>query len=190
MRTFIAIPLPQEIKSFLADLQNQLKTSGADVKWVAPDNIHLTLKFLGERDDKKIKQVIDILEEIAKDKKQFPARICSLGAFPKITSPRVIWVGIDRGDEDSKLIAAELQERIALIGIPKEERDFSSHITIARTKSSKNIAELIKGLNVCADKFGQEKAEFPVKQIVLYKSTLTPKGPIYQVLKEVNLKTI
>ncbi len=190
MRTFIAIPLPQEIKAFLAELQNELKTSGAEVKWVEPENIHLTLKFLGERDDKKIKEISNILEEAVKNKKQFLARLSTLGAFPKITSPRVIWVGIDRGDEETKLIAAELEEKISRTGIPKEEKAFSSHITIARTKSSKNIAELIKGLNVCADKLGEEKAEFPVRQIVLYKSTLTPKGPIYQALKEVNLKTI
>jgi 2'-5' RNA ligase len=189
MRAFIAIPLPQEIKTFLANIQNQLKTSGADVKWVAPDNIHLTLKFLGEKDDEKIKQVIVILEEIAKDKKQFTARLASLGAFPEIASPRVIWVGIDRGNENSKLIAAELEERIAAIGIPKEEKGFSSHITIARTKSSKSMDNLVKELNLYADKFGQEKAEFNVNQIVLYKSTLTPKGPIYQALKAVNLKT-
>jgi 2'-5' RNA ligase len=189
MRTFIAIPLPSEIITFLAELQDQLKISGADVKWVEPENIHLTLKFLGERDDKKIKQIIDILEETVKDKKQFLARISSLGAFPKITSPRVIWAGIDLGDEETKLISGELQEKIAGIGIPKEERDFSSHITIARTKSSKNLEKLVKELNACADKFGREKPEFLVSQIILYKSTLTPKGPIYQVLKEANLKT-
>jgi 2'-5' RNA ligase len=189
MRTFIAIPLPQDIKTFLVKIQNQLKTSGADIKLAAPDNIHLTLKFLGEIDDEKIKQAIVILEEIAKDKKQFPARIASLGAFPEITSPRVIWVGIDRGDENSKLIAAELEERITALGIPKEKKGFSSHITIARARSSKGMDSLIRELNLCADKFRQEKAEFKVDQIVLYKSTLTPKGPIYQALKAVNLKT-
>ncbi|MBU1905681.1 MAG: RNA 2',3'-cyclic phosphodiesterase, partial [Candidatus Omnitrophica bacterium] len=83
MRTFIAIELPKEIKQELAKMQEQLKASGADVKWVKPENIHLTLKFLGEIEERKLEQINQILQEVTKNKSTFQASISSLGAFPK-----------------------------------------------------------------------------------------------------------
>lgn len=190
MRTFIAIELPQEIKDSLSNLQGQLKASGADAKWVEPQNIHLTLKFLGERDVKLIEKIIQILEGVAEEKKSFQIRISSLGAFPKPNAPRVIWVGVDKGDSETKEIAKELEEKIAKIGIPKENRPFSSHITIGRIRSALNRERLVQDLNNLQHKFGQETLEFLVTKITLFKSTLTPKGPIYEVLKEANLKKV
>lgn len=189
MRTFIAIALPQEIKDSLGRLQNQLKTCGADVKWVEPNNIHLTLKFLGDIDDKKLDKIMRILEDTAKNKNPFQMRIFSIGAFPKMNFPRVIWVGVDKGDSETKQIAEALEEKIAKIGIPKEDRPFSSHITIGRTRSSLNRERLVEDLKTLANNFGQENLEFAVTKITLFKSTLTPKGPIYEVLKETNLET-
>lgn len=187
MRTFIAIALTQEIRDYLAGIQERLKKSQADVKWVRPVNIHLTLKFLGERDEKKIEKIKEVLEETAKDKTCFPLRLCNLGAFPKIDYPRVIWVGIDKGEQETKEIAYELEEKIARLGIPKEDKPFSSHITIARLKTPLNRERLVEELK---KNHPLEGKEFRVGKIILYKSTLTPSGPIYEVLKEANLKTI
>ena len=189
MRAFIAIKLPKEIRDTLVRLQEQLKTSKADVKWVEPQNIHSTLKFLGEIEDKKLEGIITIMEDVAGDKHTYDIRISSLGAFPNISSPRVIWVGIDKGDSETKEIAKELEEKIAKLGIPKEDRPFSSHITIGRTRSPINRERLIRDLNNLQLKFAQENLEFLVTKITLFKSTLTPKGPIYEALKEANLKT-
>lgn len=189
MRTFIAIELPKELKHLLARLQDQLKASCADVKWVAPLNIHLTLKFLGEIDDKKLDGVIRILEETAKERQPFYIRLSSVGAFPKIDFPRVIWVGIDKGDEETKHIAKVLEQKLAKIGISKETRPFSSHITIGRLRSSLNRERLAKNLNILADNFDKQNVEFSVNKITLFKSTLTPQGPIYEVIEEANLKT-
>jgi len=188
MRTFIAIELPGEIKNSLSHLQEQLKDAGADVKWVQPNNIHLTLKFLGEIDDKKLEKITKIIDDTAKEKNKFQIRISSLGAFPKIDFPRVIWVGLDSGDKETKGIAKDLEEKIAKIGIPKEDRPFSSHITIGRTKSSLNRERLVQDLKNKAE-LGGEKLEFYATSITLFKSTLTPHGPIYEILKETNLKT-
>jgi len=190
MRTFIAIELPPEIKDALSRLQRQLQNSQADVKWVQPQNIHLTLKFLGERDVKLIEKIMQILQEVTQGQKSFHARISCLGAFPSINSPRIIWVGIDLGDSETKEIAKELEGRISKIGIPKEDRPFSSHITIGRIRSPKNRDSLIQNLNHLQDKFGEFTLEFPVTKITLFKSTLSSRGPIYEVLKEENLKTI
>ena len=154
-----------------------------------PQNIHLTLKFLGDIDDIKLDKIIRIIEDIAKNKNPFQIRISSIGAFPKINFPRVIWVGIDKGDSETKEIANELEEKIAKVGIPKEDRPFSSHITIGRTRSPLNREKLVKDLETLASKFGEENLEFNVTKIALFKSTLTPKGPIYEALKEASMQT-
>ncbi len=188
MRLFIAIELPPEIKDALGQLQVQLNASGANVKWVEPQNIHLTLKFLGDTDDKEIDAIMRILEEVAGEKMDFTIRISSLGAFPSLDSIRVIWAGIDQGDTIACQIAKDLEERIAYIGIAKEKRPFSSHITIGRTKSSLNPGKLARDIGILEKALEGKNLEFRVQKITLFKSTLTPKGPVYEALKAANLK--
>ena len=189
MRLFIAIELPTEIKDSLARLQQEFKKTGADVKWVEPQNIHLTLKFIGETEEDKLREIIQSLKETAGGKPAFKMRIASCGAFPKISSPRVIWASLDKGDKETKEIAQELENRLVMHGIPKEERDFSSHITIGRTRSGLNRDKLVSCLNTLAGKPEEETKEFTISKITLFKSTLTPKGPIYEALQEASLKT-
>ena len=190
MRSFIAIELPKEMRDSLGHLQEKLKACQADVKWVQPQNIHLTLKFLGEINEDELSKINLILDTLAKDKKSFLIRIASLGAFPKINYPRVIWVGIDKGDGETKGLARELEEKIEKIGLPKEDRAFSSHITIGRIRSNLGKDKLVASLTELQDYFKETTQEFTVNKITLFKSTLTPKGPIYEVLKEANLTTI
>lgn len=197
MRAFIAIELPKEIKDALGELQGELKKSGADVKWVEPQNIHLTLKFLGEIDAVTLSKISDILEDTAKDKNAFHIRISCLGAFPKINYPKVLWLSIDKGDNEVKEIAKQLKEKIAKAGVPREDRPFSTHITIGRTRSTLNRERLVQDLkNLALHKSlaGQSATiigglEFVVTKLIIFKSSLTPKGPIYEGLKEANLKT-
>ncbi len=182
MRAFIAIELPREIKDTLARLQAKLKTAGADVKWVEPNNIHLTLKFLGEITEEAKDQVCLALEKISGSKKPFDIVISSMGAFPNPGSPRVIWAAVAAGDPEIKTIAREIETCLEEIGIAKETREFSSHITLGRTRSAKNRQELSKLLEVQAGK--KFEYRFPAAKITLFKSTLTPRGPIYETIKE------
>ena len=188
MRAYIAIELPKEIKDALGQLQQKLKETGADVKGVATENIHLTLKFLGEINDEQLKKITAILDETARNNNPFQLRINSIGVFPKIDFPRVIWVDVDKGDGESKKIAAQLEEKIAQIGIPKEKRDFSSHITIARVQSLSHRDKLIQELNNLEGYFLKVNLQFNAAKITLFKSTLTPKGPIYEVQAEASLR--
>lgn len=191
MRAFIAIELSKEIKDFLSRIQEKLKLSGCDVKWVSPKNIHLTLKFLGEINEEQLAKINQIVSEAAVLQPGFDLRLASIGSFPKISSPRVIWVGIGQGKEETKKIAAYLEEKISLIGIPAEEKEFSSHITIGRVRSPSGRQNLIQGLREIESEFeGQEKPQLKVTKITLFKSTLTPQGPVYEALKEANLKAI
>jgi len=187
MRTFIAITLPEDIRDSLEKVQKQLKTSQADVKWVEPKNIHLTLKFLGEIDNSQLEKIIAILGDTAKNQAAFLCRISSVGAFPRDNSPRVIWAGIDLGDEEIKQIAKRLETNLLGLGFPPEDKPFSSHITLGRTKSSLNRDSLVKGLLDLQKKAEKETIAFSVNKITLFKSTLTPLGPIYEPLKEVIL---
>lgn len=188
MRTFIAIELPQEIKNKLAEIQEELKKSAADVKWVEPANIHLTLKFLGEIDDKKQEKIIEIIEDASSKREPFKIEILSVGAFPKIDFPRVIWVDTSQGKDQVKEIALELEEKIAKLGIPKEERSFQSHITLGRVRSGLNKAGLVQELKKLIASGIKEETAFEVTKITLFKSTLTPKGPVYEALRVASLK--
>jgi len=189
MRAFIAIELSPDLRKRLGSLEEQLKSSGADVKWVESKNIHLTLKFLGEIDNKTIEKIIKIMEDIAVKEKPFYIRLFSPGAFPKINSPRVIWIGIDKGDSETKQIAKILEEETAKVGIPQENRPFSSHITLGRVKSGLNREKLVKNLENLASKPPEDSPEFLVTKITLFKSTLAPGGPIYEALKEAHLQS-
>jgi RNA 2',3'-cyclic 3'-phosphodiesterase len=190
MRTFIAIELPQGIKDHLNKIQEQLKLTGADVKWVEPKNIHLTLKFLGEINEQTLEKLSQILDACVKGKTPFQVSIASFGAFPKLNYPRIIWAGIDKGDKEIAEIVKVLEEKVQKIGIPKEKRAFSSHITLGRLRSSRdkdNLAEQLKKLTENSD---LPRLEFSLSKITLFKSTLTASGPIYEALKETNLQAI
>jgi len=188
MRTFIAIELPADVTAFLKRIQLQLKTAGADVKWVEPKNIHLTLKFLGEIEEKLLDNLNGILEEVSLGKSPFPARLMSIGAFPNIHSPRIIWAGISEGDAQIKQIAKELEEKIVHIGIPAEDRPFSSHITLGRLRSNFQKDKLAKKIQEIQASVEKENLAFTIKELTLFKSTLTPQGPIYEALKKASLK--
>ncbi|MFA5351315.1 MAG: RNA 2',3'-cyclic phosphodiesterase [Candidatus Omnitrophota bacterium] len=189
MRTFIAIELPQEIKEKLSELQARLKQSEADVKWVEPENIHLTLKFLGEIGEDKLPKIIEIIESTTQNTKQFRLSLSSLGAFPRVEFPRIIWIGINKGDKETVLLAKALEEKIEKLGIPGEERPFSSHITIGRVKGPLNKDKLAKTLKQSGDYFSGKDIGFDVTKVTLFKSTLGPGGPVYAALKEVKLTT-
>ncbi|MFH0855743.1 MAG: RNA 2',3'-cyclic phosphodiesterase [Candidatus Omnitrophota bacterium] len=189
MRTFIAIELPAQIKNKLSELQELLKESKADVKWTEPANIHITLKFLGEIDEDESVKIAGIIEEMAHKSKQFHIRLFSLGAFPNMELGRVIWVGIDKGDNETKSFAKRLDASLEKLGIPQDKRPFSSHITIGRIKSPLHKDKLAKTFNELKDYFCGKNIEFTVKKITLFKSAPGANGPIYEALKEANIAT-
>ncbi len=183
MRAFIAIEITKEIQETLSKLQAELKTAPADAKWVEPENIHLTLKFLGEVEEQKIPRIIQSLKEVSRIFKPFMMELKNIGGFPTIQSPRVIWVGIEKGKEGLHELAASIEDTLVKLKFPKETRKFSSHLTIGRVKYIKDKKSFSQILS---------KAQFSplpqeVKSITLFKSTLTPHGPIYEKLSEIGL---
>ena len=186
MRTFIAIELSEEIKDSLTQIQSHLKYAGADVKWIEKDNIHLTLKFLGEIDDKKCEKVKSALDEIAKSAKSFEISLKDIGAFPKIDFPRVIWVGLDKGAKESTELALKIDKALSKLGLDKETRPFAAHLTLGRVRSSKNKEDLKEKIQSYAKHDLASHTQF-ISYLILFQSTLTPKGSIYIKLHEAKL---
>ncbi len=179
MRAFIAIELPEEVRDILSKIQDELKQTRADVKWVAAENIHLTLKFLGEIEQELVKKIQAILEEIAQNNSPFSLHLSNLGAFPKLQYPRVVWFGaID--DQPVLNIAKDLESQMLKIGFPAESRPFSSHITLGRVRSGLNRKVLVEKIEFLNKNLSPPLPEFKVFGLTLFKSTLTPHGPLYE----------
>jgi len=185
MRAFIAIEISDDIKDLLGQIEAHLKYSGADVKWVKPEVIHLTLKFLGEITDEKCADVKFALDTIAKSVKPFELNLKDIGAFPKIEHPRVIWVGLDKGAVETTALAGRIDDSLSKIGFAKEDRPFSPHLTIGRARSPLNRDKLKEKISSASAKFQFTAVNScKVASVILFQSTLTPKGPIYTKLHE------
>lgn len=184
MRVFIAIELPDEIRKNIVELVSELKEVGSAVKWVEEKNLHITLKFLGWVEDRKIDDVIELAAKAAGGTGSFKAKFEGLGTFPPGKTPRVVWVGVSEGGEKLKKLADSLEETLSNAGYRSEEREFNSHVTIGRVKEKKGVDKLREKLEDYKDpKFG----EAVVDHVDVMKSTLTPKGPIYEKIKELKI---
>lgn len=189
MRAFIAIDLPKEIKDKLEKIQERLKRIPARINWVKPQNIHLTLRFLGEINQDMPDKIIAAIEDTISLEISFQVSLSSISIFPDLGSPRVIWIGVTSGEKETRGIYLHLEEKLKKLGIPRETRQFSAHITLGRIKSVFNRQELTQDLNNSTTIADNENSQFWVRKITLFKSTLTTKGPIYEIIKEVSLKS-
>jgi len=184
LRTFIAVPINFHIQNAIGHIQNDLKKVGADIKWVNPKNIHITLKFLGEISSDKIENVSKILHDVIVPKEPFSMPFSTLGAFPKIERPKVLWIGNNSTSKRITEIAQELEEALEKIGFEKEKRKFEPHLTIGRVRSPINKFALSKKIK----KYEIRKELMQdITEVNLYKSTLRSHGPLYEILKTVTL---
>lgn len=184
VRSFIALELAPEIQKQLGQIQDELKKSGADVKWVNPEGVHLTLKFLGNVSPELLEEIKKLIDQLAKNHKSFELKIGQLGAFPKIEYPRVIWVGMEQGESQAVELAQDLEERLIQLGFLREKRAFKGHLTLGRVRSARNRDQL-KGL---LQSLASPRTTMQAETLILFKSTLTPKGAIYQALHEAKLR--
>jgi len=181
VRSFVAFDIDSDyVRRKLAEVQGQLVKTGADLKIVEPQNIHITMRFLG---DVRMDSVEKIFEAMKKALfAPFDVKIQGVGAFPDARYPRVVWAGMTQGANDLRSISSQLEPHLTALGFAPDPKGFSPHLTIARVRSGKNKMELAK--------FIEDKKEFEfgiVKAacLRLKKSVLTPRGPIYSTLKEV-----
>ncbi len=172
MRLFIAVDLPEQIKDYLETVKREFSRYLL-AKWVKREDIHITIKFLGEIKDEFVDEIVKRLERI----KIKPFRLCidSIGVFPGERFARVLWVGFDESNE-----LVDLRRQIDAKLPFGDEKEFKAHATIARIKKVNNKKGFVEKLR----EFRIERLCFEVKGFVLYKSTLTPEGPVYEAVEE------
>jgi 2'-5' RNA ligase len=180
-RGFIAVDISVIPKIF--EFEKEIKNSDANVKLVEPENIHITLKFLGDTDEQLIDDIREIIKSSTEEIKPFNIQLTGTGVFPNPNYIRVVWIGIENY-EQIEIIAKKIDDKILELGFEKERRGFSPHLTIARVRSAKNKDKLLQ----VVEKYKETVfADIKVESVKLMKSDLTPKGPIYTTLKEVKI---
>jgi len=187
IRAFIAIALPIEIKSELESTIQKFKTQRVQgVRWVAVENIHLTLKFLGDTSPADLAQLTKILQAESTAHPSFSVEVSGIGAFPNPRRPRIIWVGLQAPVALSTLVAS-LESAARSIGVQPEERGFSPHLTLGRVKNDISPVDLLN-LSAALNSINVESAGgFTVTQFTLFRSELRPQGPLYSILAHFSL---
>ena len=183
LRSFISIELPDELKTCLEEIQGELKKCKADIRWVKTKNIHLTLKFLGNINETDTEAITGVIRSACSKYQPFDLKVTGLGVFPGPRSPRVLWVGMD----DSEILGGlqdEIDRGLASLGIEREKRKFSPHITLGRFKSSRGRELLLKKIPSLR---GGGIGTINVKYVNLMRSDLHPDGARYSKISEVAL---
>jgi len=176
IRAFIAIEIDSEIKKRLSKHIDKLKGAGADVKWVVPENIHLTLKFLGYIEEDTLPGLNKIISDAASNLESFNISIGNIGAFPSHKRPRIVYVCVEDKEDLLLKLYENLNKGVEVLGIKKESKKYVGHITLGRIRTQKNISKLTTALESETECFfGYEKINY----FSLMQSQLTPKGPIY-----------
>ena len=186
IRAFIAIPVPVMVRTFIGDIQQRLRGPGMDVRWVRPENVHLTLAFLGDIDAARVAAIGQQIDTAVMKIPSFSLSAGGTGVFPDLRRARVVWIGL-KGDID-RLIALKtrLDALLATVGFSPERRTFRPHLTIGRPK--RRLPAAVVGV---FDQMQDAASEtFRVEQVNLYQSTLKPTGAVYTPLYTAPLANI
>ena len=186
MRCFIAIDLSDEVRSALDATQGRLRARAprADVRWVDPAGMHLTLQFLGEVSDARLADVRSALATAATTVSAMVLACRGLGAFPGLTRPRVVWAGIRGAVGDLSRLAAACQRACEPLGFVPEKRPFRGHVTLARVRSPRGFGPLARAIESAAD---DDFGAWTAAEVVLYRSHLRRTGSVYEPLRRVPL---
>jgi 2'-5' RNA ligase len=177
VRSFLAFELPPEIKEQVRQVSEQLKRSKMDVRWVKPDNIHLTIVFLGDVREGDISAIAGEIEQVCYGFHPFELHLKGLGLFPDRRRPRVLWAGYHGDIERMASLRDVLHERLIPFEIKEEKREFKPHLTIGRFRNPGRGNEQLDEILGLHD--GLTSPSFQVGELVLFKSELKPHGPEY-----------
>ena len=174
-RLFVALPLPATVKAELNSLVHVLRSRAPGVRWVRPEHLHVTLRFLGDVEEEQSVVLVESLKQVT-ELPPFTFNLAGLGAFPDRKRPRVVWTGIDSGRDQMMALAACVEKSVTASGLPPEDRPFSPLLTLGRVKEAGDFTALWQEAGATS---------FVGKQVVasdvrLIWSTLTPAGPVYR----------
>ncbi len=181
VRTFIAVRLPAEVRRRLMLIETRLMQCGADVKWVPEENFHITLKFLGPVEQDRIAPVCEAVECAVAGVKAFDLTFGGVGAFPRPSSPRVVWVGTPSGADEMKSLAGRIEDAMEVLGFSKEDRPFSGHVTLGRVRNPRGTEKL----RDCIESMRDEQAgSAQIDGVSVMKSELLRSGPEYSAIAD------
>jgi RNA 2',3'-cyclic 3'-phosphodiesterase len=181
-RAFIAADLPETVRLFLAEVQEAIKSYGLPIKWVRPQNIHLTLKFLGDIETAQTAKIAAAMALAAKACADVSLTAKDIGVFPDLKRPRVIWAGVNGQIEILENLQHTLDDHLADLGFLKDPRTFRGHLTLGRVKGKIVSARMKAAIDALK---GLESVPFEVDRIVLFKSELRPTGAVYTQMYQV-----
>jgi len=176
IRCFVAIEIGDAVRKELSSLIEELKPFGTGIRWVKPENLHLTLKFLGEVSEERISKIEEVLNKVAAQSEPFTLHVRGTGRFPEKKRPRVIWAGVEDSGQLFQLQKA-IEKALSELGFKEEDREFTGHITLGRVKEFSDQQRLIPILLRFKEK---EFGIINVKEFVLMKSELRPDGARYE----------
>lgn len=185
IRAFIALELPEPIRRNLADISERLKRELSDVplRWVPIQNMHLTLKFLGDVKPDQVEKITLVIRRLCSNYSPFEIRVDKLGVFPNKQRARVLWVGIDSQISLNKLVDA-FEMDLSELGFASESRPYSPHLTLARVRGHARLVDLQK-INELVSSTSLPRSAFALaNKIVLFRSELNPSGSVYNALSE------
>jgi 2'-5' RNA ligase len=188
-RAFVAIELPGSLRQALARQVTDLRAAlgEAELRWVRPESIHLTLRFLGETSQANLEAVQAAMREVGTRHRALPSQVAGLGRFPGGARPRVVWIGVDEPTGELVAMQAELELRIAGVGFRREERPFHPHLTLARVRREASAA----GLRRLSEQLDRQRVgelgALPIDHLSLMRSQLGGGGATYSCLARVAL---
>ena len=186
IRTFVAVEIAAEVRDRAARLIAQLQTAQANVRWVAAEHLHLTLKFLGDVDITETPNICTAVTRAAADVPAFQFECRGTGAFPNINRPRTLWIGLGLGAKNLSHLQAAIETALEDLGYPKEQRRFHGHITIGRIRHGRQgISQLAQLLHSREDLvLGTTRAQ----EAVIFSSRLGRTGSRYEPLGRARLQ--
>lgn len=173
IRAFLALPLAEAFESWVRPVTEKLKAQYPKVKWVLPNQIHVTLHFFGQVETNEIPTISNCVLPVTSASKPLHLFLKGLGAFPNLERPRVIWVGLEGDVERLEELHKNLEHRFQKAGFPCEGRMFKPHLTFGRIREGKRL------VSFRTPELGPTETK-QISELILYKSTLTPAGPVYE----------
>ena len=185
LRTFVAVAIDKPIRDRVVALQETLARAGVEVKWVEPENLHLTLLFLGEVEDKAVPAVCQAVSDCTGQHAPFEMGIETAGCFGNPRRPRTLWVGVGQGTQELVALHDALEPPLLELGCyRREERQYTPHLTLGRVKSDRPSDKLAMAL---ARQAGWKGGQIQVRELLVLSSDLRPEGPQYTVLSRAKL---
>jgi len=182
LRLFFALPLDRQLREAAVQAQRQVDGAGAKIKWVEPENLHFTLKFLGPTPGRAVPDLARVAGQMAQCQAPFAITVGGVGAFPRPDDVRVLWLGCRAGADNLTALALNVERALVTSGLaPRDKKPFRAHLTIGRNKSRHRAAQLARAIGEAAD---MHIGDMQVTGFALVRSQLTPAGPVYTVLEQ------